>query len=224
MAVFQEQDHDQHRFVIRPNCALSWRTTKVLIWFFGGCLAAVSLYFVSLGAWVVLPFAGLEFAVLAAGFYASALAGHSREIVEIRGPVVRVLRGGRRLKEAAGFPVNWTQVVLERDPTGWYPSRLWLRSHGRELEIAAKIVETEREELAAALKERLGFALAREDARGGPPDRKDTPEGARSTPVPLAQDLPGGRGAFFGGGVGIEGDAPVPEQKKTVRFAGSDFL
>jgi len=224
MAVYEEQDHDRYRFVIQPNCALSWRTTKALIWFFAACLAAVSFYFLSLGAWLVLPFAGLEFAVLAAGFYASALAGHSREVVEIEGPVLRVLRGGRRLVEVAGFPVNWTQVVLQRDPTGWYPSRLWLRSHGRRLEIAAKIVEAEREELAAALEQRLGFALAREGSRDGLLELREAPESSRPAAVTPAHEVPTGRGAFFGAGGGIGSDAPVPRQKKAVRLAGRDFL
>jgi uncharacterized membrane protein len=158
MAVFQEQDRTAYRFVVSPNCALSWRTTKHLIWFFAACFAAVGAYFSSLGAWLVLPFAGLELAVVAAGFYLSALAGHTREVIEIDGPVLRVLRGRRQLEEVARFPANWTRASLRRDPTGWYPSRLLLLCHGDRLEVAAKVVEAEREELALALENWLGFA------------------------------------------------------------------
>jgi uncharacterized membrane protein len=160
MAVFQEADRTAYRFVVRPNCALTWRTTKYLLWFFAACFAAVGAYFASLGAWLVLPFAGLELVVLVMGFYLSALAGHTREVIEIEGPVLRVLRGRRKLEEVARFPVNWTRVHLYRDPKGWYPSRLLLRYHGRWLEIAATIVEAEREELALALENWLGFALS----------------------------------------------------------------
>jgi len=160
MAVFQEQDRTAYRFVVRPNCALSWRTTKYLIWFFAACFAAVGAGFASLGAWLVLPFAGLELIVLVMGFYLSALAGHTREVIEIEGPLLRVLRGRRRLEEVARFPANWTRVRLHRDPRGWYPSRLVLRCHGHWLEIAGKIVEEEREELALALESWLGFALS----------------------------------------------------------------
>ena len=60
----QEHDNGAYRFVVSPNCALSWRTTKYLIWFFAACFAVVGAYFASLGAWLVLPFAGLELAVL----------------------------------------------------------------------------------------------------------------------------------------------------------------
>jgi uncharacterized membrane protein len=158
MAVFEERDSGAYRFVVSPNCALSWRTTKYLIWFFAACFAAVGSYFASLGAWLVLPFAGLELAVVAAGFYLSALAGHTREVIQIEGPLLRVLRGRRQLEEVARFPANWTRVSLQRDPSGWYPSRLLLRFHGRRLEIAAMVVEAEREELALALESWIGFA------------------------------------------------------------------
>jgi uncharacterized membrane protein len=172
MAVFQEQSSDGYRFVLRGNCALSWRKTKFLIGFFAVCLGAVALYFASLGAWIVLPFAGLEFVVLAAGFYLSALAGHVREVIEIAGPVLRVRRGGRRLDEAASFPANWTRVVVSSDPRGWYPSRLLLRCQGKGIEIGARLVEAEREELAASLRDILDFKLVSVD----PPDRERASE------------------------------------------------
>ena len=206
MAVFQEQDKGAYRFVVSPNCALSWRTTKYLIWFFAACFAAL-----------VLPFAGLELAVLVAGFYLSALAGHTREVIEIAGPVVRVLRGRRRFDEIARFPANWTRVALQRDPTGWYPSRLLLRCHGRRLEIAAKVVEAEREELAFALENWLGFAYAG--------DRGATPETARAGLGKPAHELPTGHDArvCFDDGVRPDAEPGIPPQETAARSARSEF-
>jgi uncharacterized membrane protein len=200
MAVFQEQDSGAYRFVVSPNCALSWKSTKYLMWFFAACIAAVGAYFASLGAWLVLPFAGLELAVVVAGFYLSALAGHTREVIEIEGPVVRVLRGRRQLDEVARFPANWTRVALRRDPAGWYPSQLLLRCHGRRLEVAAKVVEAEREELALALENWLGFAHA---GNGG-----GTPEAIRAEPGKPAQELTAGHEARVGFDLG-----PRPEAR-----------
>jgi len=196
MAVLEEQDPDGCRFVIRPNCALSWRRTKHLIWLFAACFAAVGGGFVAIGAWLVLPFAGLELVVLATGFYLSALAGHRREVIEISGPVLRVMRGGHRLAEVARFPSNWTQVVLRRDPRGWYPSRLLLRCHGRCLRVAAMVVEDEREELAAVLERRLGAGYGwNGDGSSG---------ASRGGAVSPGEKLPAveGASAFYSGGAG----------------------
>jgi len=161
MPVFREQDSGGYQFVVRPNCALSWRMTKLVLLFFTACFVALGIYFAALGAWLVLPFAGLELVVLMAGFYLSALAGHTREVIEVEGPVLRVLRGGRRIEEVASLPANWTRVELRHDPRGWYPSCLLLRCHGRGLEVGSHLVEAEREELAGALDDNVGFGRPR---------------------------------------------------------------
>lgn len=216
MAVFQELVSGGCRFTVCPNCALSWRETKYLVLFFACCFGAVGIYFASLGAWLVLPFAGLELAVLAAGFYFSALAGHTREVIEIDGPVARVMRGGRRLEQVASFPANWTQVVLRRDPRGWYPSSLTLRCHGQGLQIATKVIEAEREELATALKDWLGFAYIQGGrvAADAPP-----PKWTSSAP-----ELSTGRctDAFNTDDTRIGVDVGIPARQKAARSTGSD--
>jgi uncharacterized membrane protein len=153
------------RYTLRPNCSLSWRWVKRLLVGLAVCMAAVSAYWVTLGAWLVVPFTGLEFLVLGLGFYLCSVAGHSREVIEIDGADLRVLRGHRRLAEAARFPRYWTRVTLLRDPRGWYPSRLVLRCHGRRCEVAARLVEAEREDLAVALQSWLGLGQASQDRR-----------------------------------------------------------
>jgi uncharacterized membrane protein len=148
------------RFTLKPNCSLSWRWVKRLVAGLGCCILAVGAYWVYLGAWLVVPFTGLELLVLGAGFYLSSLAGHSREVIEIDGEDLRVLRGSNRLQEVARLPRYWTRATLSRDPGGWYPSRLVLRCHGRRVEVATRLIESEREDLAAELQEWLGLQHA----------------------------------------------------------------
>jgi uncharacterized membrane protein len=153
------------RYILRPNCSLSWRRVKRLVVVLAVCMAAVSAYWVVQGAWLVVPFTGLEFLVLGLGFYLCSVAGHTREVIEIDGEDLRVLRGHRRLEEVARFPRHWARVTLSRDPRGWYPSRLALRCHGRCCEVASRLVEAERQELAAELQGWLGLQHARFDHR-----------------------------------------------------------
>jgi uncharacterized membrane protein len=159
------------RYTLRPNCSLSWRWVKRLLVGLALCMTAVSTYWVALGAWLVVPFTGLEFLVLGFGFYACSVAGHSREVIEVDGADLRVLRGHRRLEEVARFPRHWTRVTLSHDPRGWYPSRLVLRCHGRRCEVAARLVEAEREDLAAELQGRLGLRHA---SLGASVERRET--------------------------------------------------
>ncbi len=157
MSVLTEQQCEARRYTLCPNRSLDWRTTKGVFLGFAGCMGLFSAYWVAQGAWLVLPFFGLELLVLGMGLYASALASSRREVIEIDGADLRVLRGGRRLEQAEALPRYWTRVVLSTDPAGWYASRLWLASHGRRVQVGSALVEQERLELAAELTRQLGF-------------------------------------------------------------------
>jgi uncharacterized membrane protein len=109
MLVIETPAEGACRYTLRPNCSLSWRWVKRLVVGLAACMTAVSAYWVALGAWMVVPFTGLEFLVLGLGFYLCSVAGHSREVIEIDGADLRVLRGHRRLDEVARFPRHWTR-------------------------------------------------------------------------------------------------------------------
>lgn len=163
--VVRETDEtgEAHSFTLLPNRSMSWRAMRNLMCGLFACLAGVALYFGLQGAWLVLPFAGLEGLVLGVGIYLSSRATATREQVGIGVDRISIRRGRRRLAEVACFSRGWSQVVLRRDPNNWYPSRLFIGSHGRYSEIATALVEAEREQLALELRElveqRSGFPL-----------------------------------------------------------------
>jgi uncharacterized membrane protein len=155
---------EAHHFILLPNRSMSWPAMRNLFLALFTCLIGVTVYFGLQGAWLVLPFAGLEALVLGVGIYLSAKATATRELVSITGAEVCVGHGRRKLAEAARFSRCWSRVVLQKDPRGWYPSRLLIGSHGRYLEIAKSLVEAEREQLALELRELI-------DQRSGFPSR-----------------------------------------------------
>lgn len=138
--------------VIQPNCSLSWRGTLVVF----GCISLVSMVialgFSIRGFWMILPFAGLELAVLAFGLYQGALHGQSREVITIRGDVVAVQKGRRGPEQTLAFQRDWTRVELAGPPHRGYPSRLLLRCQGREVEVGGCLNESERSLLAQHLR------------------------------------------------------------------------
>ena len=159
-----DSDGETHCFTLRPNRSMSWPAMRNLFLALFACLAGVTLYFGLKGAWLVLPFAGLEALVLGIGIYLSAQATATREFVSISTAEVSIRQGRRELTEVARFSRCWSRVVLRKDPRGWYPSRLLIASHGRYCEIARSLVEAEREELALELRELI-------DQRSGFPSR-----------------------------------------------------
>ncbi|MDX1656689.1 MAG: DUF2244 domain-containing protein, partial [Candidatus Competibacteraceae bacterium] len=76
---------------------------------------------------------------------------HECEVIRIAADRVRVEKGRRYPHRVWDFNRVWTQVVVERCPDGWYPSRLLIRSQGRVVEIGRFLSEPERERLATEL-------------------------------------------------------------------------
>jgi uncharacterized membrane protein len=144
-------------FTLRPNCSLSWDRMKAAFSVLAVSVICVALYFASLGAWLVLPFAGLEILLLWLGIYASARRGATREVIHIAEDAVAVYRGRRRLEEVCRFTRPWARVKLVQDGASWYPARLLIMSHGRSVEVGSALTDDERSELAGQLLKRISF-------------------------------------------------------------------
>ena len=136
--------------VIQQNRNLSWKMTKFVFLFIACCLLAVACYFFSLGAWLISPFVGLELLVIGLGLYLQCLTAHRQHIIQIGEDTISLT--DCKGKELARFPRAWLKVVQTRDPKGWYPSRLFIGSHGRYVEIGKNLVESERNTLADNLR------------------------------------------------------------------------
>lgn len=140
-----------YRFVLRPNYSLGWRGSVLLFWVIALYLVLISLFFATKGAWMVFPFAGAELLVLGTALYLLAHRSCEREVVYIEGEAVRVERGRHQPHQTEVFTRAWVRVVLQPPGIRWYPSRLLIQAHGKEMEVGACLCEEERRQLAQDL-------------------------------------------------------------------------
>jgi len=110
----------------------------------------IAVAFAALGAWLILPFAGLEMGVLFLAFRYVDRRAADYERIAIDGDRVRIerLEVGRMARHE--FNRCWTRLVVARDG-----GRLALRSHGREIEIGRYRDDAQRRALARELGRRL---------------------------------------------------------------------
>jgi uncharacterized membrane protein len=159
-SVFDPSGQDCH-WVIRPNQSLSWRET---VWVYSAialCCFGIGIVFALHGFWAVLPFAGLEIAVLGIAFYVCLARSQIREVVSVNADVVTVEKGRHRPQQHWECPRAWARVSLQRSPIAWYPSRLAIAFQGRQVEIGKFLNEQERCELA----DELEHTIRRKDWR-----------------------------------------------------------
>jgi uncharacterized membrane protein len=113
----------------------------------------IAAAFATFGAWLILPFAGLEMLVLFLAFHHMERHAADYEQIEIDGGTVKVEWTSAGSLHHGAFNRHWAQVVVNGDG-----SRLALRSHGRELEIGRYLNDEQRLDLARALRRRLHAA------------------------------------------------------------------
>lgn len=146
-----DDNRDTGRFLVRPNCSLSWRGT---LRFYTGMVVVtlgIAIAFAMKGAWLILPFAGLEMLVLGIALYIVARRNASWQSISVNEDSVEVVEFGLKAGQQQSFQRAWASVVQECPRIKGHPSRLLIRSHGRSLEVGACLGESEKAYLALNL-------------------------------------------------------------------------
>jgi uncharacterized membrane protein len=147
---------EPQRIVICPNCSLTVRAAAL---FFGSiCVVSFGIAgaMAVAGYWPILPFAGLEMALLGWALNASLRRRHQRQTITVSERDVLIeSRAGERCVQVV-FPRHWARVTLRRPSSRLHPSRLVIESHGRQCEVGDFLTEEERRGLALRLGRLIG--------------------------------------------------------------------
>lgn len=138
-------------FTRRIN-SLNRRDCGIVFGSLAGFSLMIAVVFAALGAWLILPFAGLEAMALYLAFSWIVRHADDSESLVIRGDaVVLEVREEARMRR---FEFNriWARLVVDQRARS---VRLALRSHGKEVEIGRYLDGSGRRMLARELKSRL---------------------------------------------------------------------
>ena len=140
--------------VLSPHRSLPPRGFHLLMLILGLISLAVGVGFVSIGAWPVMGFFGLDVALVYVAFRLNYRSARQTETIRLAGDAFTVervsVRGERRLWRFQPF---WLRVILEE--RGDERNRLLVASHGRSLAIGDSVTPADRRELAASIREAL---------------------------------------------------------------------
>ncbi len=91
--VISNINNGEGTIVLAPNCSASWRVNKMTILALGGITLSTSLFLAMGGAWVILPFAGLEVGLLAYFMHRVCRATHAQQVLYLEADQVRLESG-----------------------------------------------------------------------------------------------------------------------------------
>lgn len=147
-----------YRIIARPNCSLSPKGRVGVVALIASFSLAVAIGFSLIGAWLVLPFAGLELVAVAYAFYYINCHAADYESITIEGDQLAVEKRDYKNTSQIVFHRYWARVLLRQMPSG--DQSLLLRSHGKEVEFGRHFMNNDqRLALAQQLKRRVGVVL-----------------------------------------------------------------
>lgn len=147
-----------NKIIVKPNHSLSKADgLKVLAVIFL-LMLLVAVGFVNVGAWFVLPFAGLEFLIFVYAFHLVYARADDFESISVEGDAVRVERKSSSDYVSVSFNRYWANVTLRSvDMGGGLMARtaLFIGSHGKEIEFGCLVGEEQRLQLAKKIRQKI---------------------------------------------------------------------
>lgn len=153
------------RLLLTPNRSLSWRGNLRFLAALTLLSAIIATGWALVGAWVILPFAGIELIAVAAGIYTTSRDCQRKEVLTMEGNTIRLEKGRQRRNAQWTMPRHQTHLELDEAPHPFAPARLYLHHRNEHISVGGFLNVEDTEALLNTLKG-LGFTIDRH--RPGP--------------------------------------------------------
>jgi len=151
-----DQVQDEQCFILQPNCSLSWHAAQRLFWATAVFVLGFAGLFALMGAWLVLPFAGLEVLALAYVLWWVFKRQRRQQVLRLGKEVVVLEDGLHSAERRWQCQRAWCRMsVVHVHP--WYPRQVWLRCHSRRVQIGDFLTDDERKDLQQQLRQALSY-------------------------------------------------------------------
>ena len=117
--VEQLQQASQQIILVRPNQSASWELNLRVLIAVGGWSLLIAIGFSVFGAWLILPFAGLEIAALFAALYYVCRKLSLRQVIRIDAQTVVIEKGFYYPLRRWQFARAQTRLAVQEKPHPW---------------------------------------------------------------------------------------------------------
>ncbi len=105
--------------VAQPNCSASWRSNQLVLLALAVPSLTIATAFALLGAWPILPFAGLELMALGAALYYVNWKLQYRHVITLSDEAVRIEKGHYVPKRSWQFTRQGTGLAITPEAHPW---------------------------------------------------------------------------------------------------------
>ena len=144
------------RIIMSPNRSLDWNQNKKVIWSLGVLCGGIALAFTIIaGAWVVLPFAGLEIAALATALYYVSWKLSYRHVLTFSGEHITIEKGVYRPRGKWVWPKRNAHLQSKPAAHEWEASKLSLHNPPDAVNIGDFLGKAEAAEVIAQVRKHI---------------------------------------------------------------------
>ena len=155
MIIADVNSYNSFRVTFKPNSALTADNKVKVVVLLAIIPLLIGVGFSLIGAWLVMPFVGLEILALAIAFYYLNNHEADYESISIDGDSLVVERSTAQQVSQDVINPYWVKILQHKLPNG--ELHLYLQSHGKEIEVGRYLTREQRELLAKQLKQRIGM-------------------------------------------------------------------
>jgi len=146
------KDSGRATIVLRPNNSSSWRFNMQIVASLAFISLCLSIYFTLQGLWLIFPFTGLAVGCLFICLYLRIRANSNTEVITFDKDNVLVERGHYQAEKSWKYHRMWAKIFVKTPKLRGYPKQVFIRSHGKELELGAFLNKKDKERLIKDLK------------------------------------------------------------------------
>lgn len=152
-----ETDAQAHseQIILCPNLSSNWRANLYLLYLLATLVLGIAIGFALQGAWLILPFAGLEVTALFGLVFLVAHRCQRMEVIRLEEQDVVVEQGRRAPQRIWRSQRFFTRLQVMQSGHPWYPSRVVLRGRDSDIEVGAFLNDSDKRRLITQLRQAL---------------------------------------------------------------------
>ena len=139
--------------VLRPNNSASWQFNMKIVASLTIIALLISSFFALQGLWLIFPFAGLEVGFLAFCLHLRLRANVHTEVITFDETSVMIERGCYQAEKSWKYHRMWAKIFVTEPSIRGRSKQIFIRSHGKELELGAFLNKKDKEILITDLKD-----------------------------------------------------------------------
>ncbi len=153
--VYQQYRQSDEIIVAEPNRSATWETNKLVLIAMCCLSGVIAGGFALIGAWPILPFAGLEMLALGSALYYVCWKLRYRHVVTLEEKSVLIQKGHYHPRHQWRFDRDSTTIQVTNQPHPWDAPQISLCSRGEQVSLGEFLSKDDANELLQLLRERF---------------------------------------------------------------------